>query len=80
MILVDQIEANNVFRMRQLGQHYSASNLASKGNLFVARNFAESTSTVEFLSLAKDKVLSLLSRSDIEVNLKNMFLSHVNAG
>ena len=68
--LIEQLDTTNAFGVRHLGQHYCASRLVCRSNKFIASNFGEFTYTEhEFLSLDKEEVVALLSRSDLEVKL-----------
>ena len=68
--ITEQIEPNNTFGVRQFGQRYDSNNLVNKADKTIASNFIESTSGEEFLSLQKNEMVSLISRSDLKVKLE----------
>ena len=68
--MIGQLNESNVFGFNNFGQYFCFKKLVIKADKYIARNFTVSTSTKEFLSLEKDKVVSLITRCDFEVILE----------
>ena len=68
--LIEQLYTVNVFWMRHLGLQFCLKNLFTRADRIIVKNFAETTSTDEFLSLDKYTVISYISRPDLEVKLE----------
>ena len=68
--LIGQLDSTNVLNFRDFGQFFCFKNLVSSADKYIASNFSESTSTQGFLSLTKDKVVCLMSRSDLKVKME----------
>ena len=72
--MIEQLEPYNVFEMCHFGELYHSITLVNIANRFIANNFVESTSGEEFLLLQKNKMICLISRSDLRVKMgENMF-------
>ena len=69
-MLIEQLDNTNVFRFHHLGDRLCLSSLFTIADKFIVNIFAKSTTTEGFLSLGKDKVVALISRSDLQVKLE----------
>ena len=65
--LIEELDASNVFGFLHFGLLFNLRKLVVRADKFIACNFVECSSGDEFLSLEKDEVVSLISRSYLEV-------------
>ena len=65
-----QLYTSNALGFHQFGEFFCFKNLLSRADKYIASNFVEITSTKEFLSLDKDRLVTLISRSDLKVKVE----------
>ena len=65
--MIKQIVESNVFGFHTFSHFLDYKSFVSSAEEYIVSNFAESTSTKGFYSLEKDEVVSLISRSDLQV-------------
>ena len=65
--LIEQLDAENAFKVRELGERFLSDDLIEQANKVISKRFTEVTSSENFLALEKNSLVSLFMRPDLSV-------------